>query len=143
MWKHTYEPHSVSVSGWVPRAYEDRLDITGHPATWLAPIGGTLTYVKPQERGIVRLHKEFDTAGQYVYVGGEIFPPYADEKVRVDMRCPDDELVVADAWTNADGNFFARFSRDSVPGVYAFQAHILNAEHIAPADSNIVLSVGR
>ncbi|WP_328665231.1 IPT/TIG domain-containing protein [Streptomyces sp. NBC_00322] len=143
MWKHTYEPAPVSVSGWVPRAYEDRLDITGHPATWLAPIGGTLTYVKPQERGIVRLHKEFDTAGQYVYVGGEIFPPYADEKVRVDMRCPDDELVVADAWTNADGNFFARFSRDSVPGVYAFQAHILNAEHIAPADSNIVLSVGR
>lgn len=36
-----------------------------------------------------------------------------------------------DAWTNDDGSFLAQFSKDSMPGMYAFQAHILNAERIA------------
>lgn len=138
MWKHDYEPAPVSVTGWVPRTYEEKLDVTGHPPTWLAPIGGTLTLVKPQERGLVHLYEEMDVTKKNVSIGGEVFPPYADEKVRVDMRLPDDDLVTVDVWTNKGGNFFAQFSKDSMPGTYAFQAHIINAEHIAPADSNIV-----
>ncbi len=65
------------------------------------------------------------------------------------MTRPDGTVEVVGATTDATGRFTASFSlirrtttngRKSAvePGTYAFQAHVMGAARIAPADSNIV-----
>lgn len=138
-----YRPAPVSLIGWVPRAYEEKLDITGPPASWMAPIGGLLTDVMPQRRGTVKLDEPTEGDRQAVTVTGQIDPAFGQQAVRVDMTRPDDAVVVAQVTTDAKGRFTARFSRvtdkgDPLLGVYGFQAHLISASRIAPTDSNIV-----
>jgi len=74
--------------------------------------------------------------------------------VRVDLTRPDRTLDTVMAETDDDGRFAATFrlargrrgARDvaaaEVPsGTYAFQAHVMGATRLAPADSNVVFLV--
>jgi hypothetical protein len=64
------------------------------------------------------------------------------------MTRPDGSLVTAPAKTDENGRFSAVFDlaqkgkkagRPQIKGtIYAFQAHIINATQLAPADSNII-----
>jgi hypothetical protein len=84
-----------------------------------------------------------------------VTPHVKDQRVRVDMTCPDGSTYTVDAWTDERGRFSGTFSlyprrkirepEEPVAkgqhshSVYAFQAHILYASQIAPTDSNIVV----
>lgn len=85
----------------------------------------------------------------------KVTPHVKDQRVRVDMTCPDGSAYTVDAWTDERGRFSGTFSlyprrkirepEEPVAkgqhshSVYAFQAHILYASQIAPTDSNIVV----
>lgn len=138
-----YQPAPISILGWIPRVYEEKLDVTGPPASWMAPIGGFLAHVMPQRRGTIKLSEPTERGRQAVTITGEVDPAFRDQAVRVDMTRPDDTIAVAQTKTDAAGHFTARFSRvddrgAALPGVYGFQAHLISASRIAPADSNIV-----
>lgn len=74
-------------------------------------------------------------------------PHFKDQQLRVDMTRPNGSVVTINEKTN-NGRFSAVFDliqRGWNPVVnkqkslmYAFQAHIINATKLAPADSNIV-----
>jgi len=140
----------VRLYGRVPRVYEEKLDVTGNPASWFAPIGGILASVTPKRRGKIRIDRELkDEDGERVTVRGIVEPHIADQSVRVDMTRPDGTVQVAAAKTEVSGRFSATFrlsgrkrrtnGKSAVEqGTYAFQAHIMGATRIAPADSNVV-----
>jgi len=140
----------VRLYGRVPRVYEEKLDVTGNPASWFAPIGGILASVTPKRRGKIRIDRELkDEDGETVTVRGIVEPHIADQSVRVDMTRPDGTVQVAAARTEVSGRFTATFKlsgrkrrtngKSAVEqGTYAFQAHIMGATRIAPADSNVV-----
>jgi M6 family metalloprotease-like protein len=146
----------VRLYGRVPRVYEEELDITGNPGSWFAPIGGILARVTPKPKGQVRLDRDLKHKdGETVTVTGRVEPRIEKQQVRVDMTRPDGAVEVVAVMTDVDGRFGATFSllgpkakskrkKPQVePGVYAFQAHIMGATRIAPADSNVVfLHVG-
>ncbi|MGY2093449.1 IPT/TIG domain-containing protein [Nocardia gipuzkoensis] len=132
----------VRLYGRVPRVYEEKLDITGQPASWFAPIGGILARVTPKLRGkiLVDRHPKREK-GEKVTVRGVVEPRIADQQVRVDMTRPDGTVEVIATKTNRAGRFSVQFGllREAVePGTYAYQGHIMGATRVAPADSNVV-----
>jgi M6 family metalloprotease-like protein len=142
----------VRLYGRVPRVYEEPLDITGNPASWLAPIGGINAQVTPKHRGKIRLDRKAKRqGGEQVAVTGTVEPNIADQQVRVDMTRPDGKIQVEAAYTDVAGRFSATFdlgrkgqrgskekAQTMAPGTYAFQAHVMGATRIAPTDSNVV-----
>ena len=85
-------------------------------------------------------------------VTGAVTPRIAEQSIRVDMTRPDGLVANFSATTLKDGSFSARLilyryndpdvkstSAELASAVYSFQAHIINATDLAPADSNIVL----
>jgi M6 family metalloprotease-like protein len=140
---------NVRLFGRVPRVYSERLDMTGYPASWMAPIGGILATVTPKHRGEIRLDDKIrEEKERKAVVTGRVTPNIRDQQVRVDMTRPDGSVATAGATTNESGRFAATFNladKRMGPGkpqnkvaVYAFQAHIIHATQVAPADSNIV-----
>lgn len=120
------------------------------PASWFAPIGGVLASVTPKHRGRVRLDRDFKQ-GERVTVTGKVEPHIDRQQVRVDMTRPDATVDVDAVLTDATGRFEASFvllrkrrrTGAIEQGTYAFQAHVMGATRIAPADSNVVfLQIG-
>jgi M6 family metalloprotease-like protein len=139
----------VRLSGRVPRVYSEKLDMTGYPASWMAPIGGIMASVTPKHRSEVRLDDEVRPEKEnHARVTGRVTPNIKDQQLRVDMARPDNSIVTAPAKTDEYGRFTAVFdlalkgkkpSKPQIKGMtYAFQAHIINATQLAQADSNIV-----
>lgn len=142
----------VRLFGRVARVYEDKLDMTGNPGSWLAPIGGVLASVTPKARGEIRLdHEPKVGEGKRVLVTGAVEPRMEGQQVRIDMTRPDGTVAVDMARTDGTGAFSGAFDlaprrgkgRAAKPGrvkrgAYAFQAHVMGATRIAPADSNVV-----
>lgn len=139
----------VQLFGRVARVYSEKLEITGYPGSWMAPIGGILARVTPKRRGEVKLDDKVrpEKEGQ-VTVTGRLKPEIKDQEVRIDMTRPDGSTDSAPARSKDDGRFTATFSlyrkqpkagggsQSAIP--FAFQAHVINATQIAPADSNVV-----
>jgi M6 family metalloprotease-like protein len=139
----------VRLFGRVPRVYSEKLDMTGYPGSWMAPIGGILASVSPKHRSEVKLDDKVRPEKENnVRVTGRVAPSIKDQQLRVDMTRPDGSLVTAPAKTDENGRFSAVFDlaqkgkkagRPQIKGtIYAFQAHIINATQLAPADSNII-----
>jgi M6 family metalloprotease-like protein len=153
--ENKHKTADVRLYGRVPRFYEEELDVTGNPGSWFAPIGGILARVTPKPRGKIHIDRQPKREeAEKVTVRGTVEPNIGDQQVRVDMTRPDATVEVATAMTDVAGHFAATFalSRRKRPkraqssveqGTYAFQAHIMGATRIAPADSNVVfLHVG-
>jgi len=139
----------VRLFGRVPRVYSQKLDMTGYPGSWLAPIGGILASVTPKHRSDVKLDDKVRPEKEdVVRVFGVVAPHITGQQLRVDMTRPDGSVVAANARTDENGRFSTVFDlakKNKKPGVtqrkgatYAFQAHIINATQLAQADSNIV-----
>lgn len=145
----TKQRADVRLSGRVARVYEQPLDITGEPGSWFTPIGGVTASVTPKHRGTIRLDRKLKQA-ERVVVRGEVEPALDKQQVRVDLTRPDRSVDVALASTDPGGRFQVaivlrrRGEKQAKPGTYAFQAHVMGATRIAPADSNVVfLTVGK
>lgn len=139
----------VRLFGRVPHVYSQKLDMTGYPASWLAPIGGILANVTPKHRSEVKLDdKVRPDKESVVRVIGVVAPHIKEQQLRVDMTTPDGSVVTAHVKTDDNGRISAMFDlakRGKKVGatqrrgaMYAFQAHIINATQLAPADSNII-----
>ncbi len=140
----------VRLFGRVPRVYSETLDMTGFPASWMAPIGGILASVTPKHRSEIRLDDKVRRQEEnHVRVAGVVTPGIKDQQLRVSMTRPDGSNATASAVTDGSGRFSAGFdliARGKKPStggrkkdaVYAFQAHIIHATQLAPSDSNIV-----
>ena len=151
-----YKHAPVRLYGQVPRMYTERLDITGVPGSWMAPIGGILANVRPKHRGEIWLDDDpkYDDERGQLHVHGRVEPAIGEQRMTVYATEPDRSTMAVIAYTEANGRFRATFQlgrrRKAVlrgkerpvlsaePGLYAFQAHILAAKQIAPADSNVV-----
>lgn len=139
----------VRLFGRVPRVYSQKLDMTGYPGSWLAPIGGILASVTPKHRSEVKLEdKVRPEKEKAVRVFGVVVPHIKDQQLRVDMTRPDGSIASTHAKTDDNGRFSAAFdlaqkrrkpgATQGKGGIHTFQAHIINATQLAPADSNIV-----
>jgi len=138
----------VRLFGRVPRVYSQTLDMTGYPGSWLAPIGGILASVTPKHRSEVKLDDKVRPEKEnIVRVFGVVAPHIKAQELRVDITRPDGSVVTAHAKSDDNGRFSTVFDlaqKGRKPGatlkgaMYAFQAHIINATQLAPADSNIV-----
>jgi M6 family metalloprotease-like protein len=137
----------VRLFGRVPRVYSQQVEMTGYPASWMAPIGGILARVTPKHRSEIKLDDKVRPEKDTVIVTGRVTPNVGGQEVRVDMTRPDGTEKVTAAKSDAVGRFSTAFDlrlKGKKPGakpkgdVYAFQAHIVNAAVLAPADSNIV-----
>lgn len=139
---------NVRLFGRVPRVYSEKLDMTGIPASWMAPIGGIMANVTPKHRSEVKLDEKVRPEKEsHVTVHGRTAPNIGGQQLRIDMTRPDGAKVVKAAETDVSGMFAATFDlrgkgKNFAPwnkgDVFAFQAHIINATLLAPADSNIV-----
>jgi hypothetical protein len=160
-----YKLARIRLYGQVPRVYRELLDITGVPASWMAPIGGILANVRPKLRGDVWIDDDVkvdENQGQgQVTVHGKVKPAIEGQKVTVYVTQPDQDKKALDAYSDPRGNFQATFQmgrprrpylKDKVqpiylsgqPGYYGIQAHILAASQLAPADSNVVwIKIGK
>ncbi|MBI2884127.1 MAG: hypothetical protein HYY11_09550 [Candidatus Methylomirabilis oxyfera] len=139
----------VRLFGRVPRVYSETVDMTGYPASWMAPIGGILANVTPKHRSEIKLDDKVRPEKEnHVRVAGRVAPNIKDQQLRLDMTRPDGSLVAVPSKTDENGRFTAVFDltpKSKKPGIrrikgrtYAFQAHIINAAQLAPADSNII-----
>jgi hypothetical protein len=144
-----YRKADVRLFGRVPRVYEKKLEMTGCPGSWMAPIGGVLASVTPKHRSEVKLDdKVLPQKENRLKITGRVAPVVKDQPLRVDMTRPDGSVAMTAAKTDDQGRFSAVFDltqKGKKPGkpqakgaTYAFQAHIINAPQLAPADSNIV-----
>lgn len=143
-----YRKADVRLFGRVPRTYSEKLDITGHPGSWMAPIGGILASVTPKQGGEIKLDEKVRQDKNQVRVTGRVTPAIKDQPLRVDVTHPDGSVATMAARSDDHGQFTAVFDlaqdskkpKDTNPkeSVYTFQAHIINAPELAPADSNIV-----
>ena len=142
-----YRKAQVRLFGRVPRVYSETVEMTGYPASWMAPIGGILANVTPKHRSEIRLDEKVRSDKESTQVRGRVSPSIGGQDVRVDMTRPDGAVVSTAARTDGNGSFIAAFeltarskTGKSQPseGTYAFQAHIISASQLAPADSNII-----
>ncbi|WP_066498163.1 IPT/TIG domain-containing protein [Abyssisolibacter fermentans] len=141
---------NISVFGTVARYYTKNLDMTGVPGSWMAPIGGILTKVLPKHRSKIHIEDDKEQTTQSILaVKGHVTPHIGDQKLRVDLTFPNGKIEAMIVKTNNQGTFQAAFKlRDNVKkddespiqndSVYEIQAHIFNATHLAPNNSNIV-----
>ena len=144
-----YRTADVRLFGRVPRTYSKKLEITGYPGSWMAPIGGITASVTPKHRSDIKLEDRVQQEKDRAKVSGAVKPAVKEQPIRVDMTRPDGSVATVAARTDDRGRFHAVFhltrtqkgakDRDSKEAsVFAFQAHIINAPELAPADSNIV-----
>ncbi len=101
----------VSLYGQVARVYSKELDLTGIPASWMAPIGGVLARVTPKLRGKVELDPKVQEDDDTIGVHGQVDPKVRCQSLRVDMIAPDGSVLSVLTDTNDRGQFIARFSR--------------------------------
>ena len=134
---------NVRVHGYLPWPYN-----TPQPINELAPastyrlIGGIQATVAPKVGSKITLVQDPKAGDNTVTVSGNVTPTTEVQNVRVDMTLVDtSQTVYRSVKTNGRGEFTATFSFSrEVQTVLevAFQAHIINATILAPADSNIV-----
>nr|MDO8111036.1 IPT/TIG domain-containing protein [Candidatus Sigynarchaeota archaeon] len=140
----------VRLFGRVPHAYSQKLDMTGYPSSWFAPIGGILASITPKHRSKVNLDDKVQLEKEKVArIFGIVTPHIKGQELRIDMVQPDDSVFTTQVKTDDRGRFSVVFDlaqKDRKTGltlhkgmIYSFQAHILNATLLAPSDSNIVL----
>ncbi len=110
--------------------------------------GGILASVTPKHRSEVKLDDQASPEDEdRVRVTG-CYAQVKDQQLRVDMTHPDGLVTVAATKTDKNGRFSAVFdlvqkgkkrgARQNEKATYRFQAHIINAAQLAPADSNVV-----
>jgi M6 family metalloprotease-like protein len=134
---------NVRVQGYLPWPYNTPQPVSNLPPGSTARlIGGIQTIVAPKVGSKITLQPDPGADGNAVTILGGVTPPTAGQIVRVDMSFVDSSRTAyRSVETNANGGFSATFSF-SVEGPtvveVAFQAHIINATILAPADSNIV-----
>jgi M6 family metalloprotease-like protein len=139
----------IRLFGRVPRVYSEKLDMTGFPGSWMAPIGGILASVRPKFGSEIKLDdKVHPEKKNIVRVTGQTKPIFKDQQIRVDMTQPSGSIISFPTITDGNGKFSAVFDlfqkgsktdmTQAKGATYAFQAHIINATQLAPADSNLV-----
>ena len=139
----------VRLFGRVPRVYSKKLDMTGFPGSWMAPIGGIMASVLPKYGSEIKLDDKVGLEKpNVVRVTGQTKPIFKDQKIRVDMTFSDGSVVFLEVLTDTKGKFSALFDLTQKEKraaslvlkktIYVFQAHIINASQLAPADSNLV-----
>jgi len=134
---------NVRVQGYLPWPYNKPQPINNTPPGSAARlIGGIKAIVAPKIGSKITLQPKPKADGNKVTVLGSVTPATAGQIVRVDMSFIDSSRTTyCSVKTNEKGGFSATFSFSvRVPTVVkvAFQAHIINATILAPADSNIV-----
>ncbi|GAB1317813.1 hypothetical protein MFIFM68171_08023 [Madurella fahalii] len=146
---------AVRVTGLIAREYEE-----DYPSVYRR-IGGLQAVVQPKRASRIRLFeppREDSNTGR-ISVSGEVVPAVAKQRVRVDLRVREELYRIQAVETGRAGRFSATFalrSRDDVPRIsektiaqlsvvavdatikLGFQAHIVDATELAPADSNVV-----
>jgi hypothetical protein len=100
---------SIRLYGRVPRVYSEKLEITGIPGSWMAPIGGVLARVEPKLRGEIDLDPDIKADGGICYVRGCVQPKIRCQVLRVDMTRPNGEVTSVITDTDERGCFVARF----------------------------------
>ena len=134
----------VRVQGYIPWSYTIPQPISNRPSASVARlIGGIQAIVAPKVGSRITLQPNpTSPRDNTATVRGNVTPTTEGQNVRVDMTLIDNSRVVYRVVkTNARGEFVATFSvLEEVRTVVevAFQAHIINATVLAPADSNIV-----
>lgn len=134
---------NVLVQGYLPWSYSmpERIN-TLPPPSIVRLIGGIQATVAPKVGSKITLQREPVVGKNIVTVHGSVTPATDGQNVRVDMTLVDTmQAVYRSVKSNARGDFDATFtfSREVATVVeVAFQAHIINATVLAPADSNIV-----
>jgi M6 family metalloprotease-like protein len=134
---------NVRVHGYLPWHYDTTQPVNKLPVGSTARlIGGIQATVAPKVGSTIMLQPDPRPDGNVVTVSGNVTPPTASQAIRVDMLWADAERKdYRIAQTSANGGFTATFSfAVEVPQIVtvAFQAHIVNASILAPADSNII-----
>ncbi|MCP4375285.1 MAG: hypothetical protein GY794_03785 [bacterium] len=109
----------ISLYGQVARVYSEELELTGIPASWMAPIGGVLARVEPKLRGKVELDPKIQDDDEVIIVHGQVDPKIRCQSLRVDMVAPDSSVLSVLTDTNDRGRFVARFSRPASVKVVA------------------------
>ena len=104
----------IRLYGRVPRVYTEKLEITGEPASWMAPIGGVLARVEPKLRGEINLDPNVKEDDGICIVRGCLEPKIRCQVLRVDMTLPNGEVTSVITDTDERGCFIARFK---CPGV--------------------------
>jgi len=100
---------SIRLYGRVPHVYTEELQITGVPASWMAPIGGVLARVEPKLRGEVIVDPHVEEDDGMCIVRGCVEPRIKCQAVAVDMQLPTGEVVRVVTDTDDEGCFVARF----------------------------------
>jgi M6 family metalloprotease-like protein len=100
---------SIRLYGRVPRVYSEKLEITGEPASWMAPIGGVLARVEPKLRGEINLDPNIKEDDGICIVRGCLDPKIRCQALRVDMIHPNGEVTSVLTDTDERGCFIARF----------------------------------
>ncbi|KAI9774070.1 MAG: hypothetical protein M1840_005163 [Geoglossum simile] len=134
---------NVRVQGYVPWHYDKPQEVNKLPVGSTGRyIGGIKAIVSPRIGSKITLQPNPKPDANRVTVSGNVTPPTAAQTVRVDMTWVDRKRKdYRTAQTNANGGFTATFAfavETPQEVVVAFQAHIINAATLAPADSNIV-----
>ncbi len=100
---------SIRLYGRVPRVYSEKLEITGNPASWMAPIGGVLARVEPKLRGEITLDPNIKDDDGICHIEGCLEPKIKCQALRVDMTHPNGEVTSVLTDTDERGCFIARF----------------------------------
>jgi hypothetical protein len=146
---------NVRVHGYIPWQYLEPQPINNlPPGSNMRLIGGIQSIVAPKVGSQITLQPNPRVGDNLVTVTGNVTPQTGKQSVRVDMTPEDGSRISRSVLTNGNGGFTATFplltQRDgggisitavdtaATTVILAFQAHIINADTLAPSDSNIV-----
>jgi hypothetical protein len=147
----------VKLEGLLPREYEEPQPPKDEPAgSRFYPIGGVLYETDLRLKTAVELGEDPERSKEWVIaVKGMIQPDRVDQRVRVELVDPNEELRVAEVRTDGAGVFRASFdleykatlesnrewwnrAEELVKGVYRAQAFVFAASESAETESNLV-----
>jgi M6 family metalloprotease-like protein len=129
----------IRITGYIPRTYTEPA-ISSH----MVPIGGVMAVVRPKQRVNIRITAEPEGDDAIVVIG-RLVPGLAGERVRVDLRRPDGELLATRVDTIGEGHFRAVLRlEDGLSGRHRVVARTIDSPNAAEAESPpVFVDVGR
>ena len=151
-----YSTH-INLTGYIPKRYNEKIGITGWPASKLENIGGIFATVKPKIRSALSIIQDKEPNSQLIVsVTGFLSAQIADQKIILDVTSPIFETICIPSKTDNNGRFnviidlqkqykesvekgIVNDEREFVETSKAMaQAFVFDANEVAETPSNII-----
>ena len=149
----------VRLEGYIPHSYQEEILPGVLPGSKMLAVGGITAKVIPKRGVDIKLEEDKErSTNKTIALFGELVPAISGQKLRVELRDPNDQMRFIEAISDVQGQFHALFdltikpsfeansdnghtkqARQKLqPGIYKTQALVIDSPNAAETESNIV-----